>query len=59
MNIDWFYIILFLWVIGWVSQIASIDATISKYSVKEPYRGAFIAAKVVLFFSWPYWMFYK
>ena len=47
-----------LWCIGAISEIAKMDRRIYLSSEPEPYTGAFLVVKLLIFFTWPYWYFY-
>lgn len=47
-----------LWCVGALSEIAKFDRKIYVNNMDEPFAGAFMAVKVLLFFTWPYWYFY-
>jgi len=53
-----YYIAGCFWLIGWIAQVADINAKAYRSSVEPPFYGAFVAIYVMLFFTWPYWYFY-
>ena len=47
------------WVAGWLKQLASIDAIVSKVGFKYPNEQVRAFIPVVLFFTWPYFYYYE
>ena len=47
------------WVVGGIAEIAKTNATLDSNNIEKPYYGAFFVMWVLLFFTWPYWYFYR
>ena len=53
-----FLIVGFVWVLGWVKQLAEVSCIIEMYGLKYPSREVERIVPIVLFFTWPYFYFY-
>ena len=47
------------WCIGWVCEYAKFHADMDKQKAPYPYEAMKYAVPVLLFFTWPYFYFYR
>lgn len=48
-----------VWVIGFIREMAIFHRQMSVHNIKYPYPAIKIVLPILVFFTWPYWFFYK